>query len=119
MPEYDELLKESDDCQVHNIKKRRNDLMRGMYILSHRSTGLTSISTAYHYITIYDRFKNNLKNMKQPEKILKSHNFAALFLAYKMDEMELKSIFLSDYESRHGIEKTWYQQVLEKYKVCE
>lgn len=85
--------------------------MQGLFVLSLKATQLSSVSTAYYYISIYDRYMNSIKERNLTREQAKAVNFGALFMAYKMDEVELHSQYLADLDQAAG-KKTFYQMVL-------
>jgi len=95
---YDIKLKALNPEESYFNKQRRvKDLYKGLTILKLKEANLDSVSTLYHYIQTYDRYKHahpSLEKVSKDES--EAQNLAACFLAYKYDQLNLPPSYSED-----------------------
>lgn len=113
------MFKVDPNCYF-NVDRRRSDLYKGITFLTLKSTKLDNVSTIYHYIQTYDRYKNLFEEFSQLDEIMtRAQNFAAVFLAYKLDQVDLPPCQVEASNNPEKPNLTYYQQVLKKFGVNE
>jgi hypothetical protein len=70
LPKYHSKFKTVSDGAYYNVARRRNDILNGLQVLTLRDTKLDNISTIYHYIQTYDRFKDLIDDFGTLDKPL-------------------------------------------------
>jgi len=89
MPNYHEMFRLHKDA-YYNAERRRSDIQKGIQFFSLKTTRLDNVSTIYHYIQTYDRYKNLIEDFSSIDQATcRAQNFASVFLAYKLDQVDL------------------------------